>query len=57
MLCIISVWYIDSKTYKTEQYAQNNYSAFDTVTDEELQAEKKRVEELYKIQNNYTLIK
>jgi len=56
-MCIITVGYIDADTQKKEQYAQNNYSAFDTVTDEELQAEKKRVEELYKIQNNYTLRK
>lgn len=56
VLCILSVGYIDSNVAKQERMAQN-YSAFETISDEELEAERKRVEELYKIQNNYTLRK
>ncbi len=56
MLCILSVGYIDSQTNKIELTAQN-YTAFETISDEDLEVEKKRVEELYKIQNNYTLRK
>lgn len=56
VLCILSVGYIDADTHKKESIAQN-YTAFETISDEELEAERKRVEELYKIQNDYTLRK
>lgn len=42
VLCILSVGYIDAETLKQERMAQNltNYSAFQTITQEELQAQR-----------------
>lgn len=54
VICISG--YIESDTFEKERMAQN-YSAFDTVSDKELEEETKRFEELYKIQNDYTLRK
>lgn len=42
VLCILSVGYIDADVAKQEQYAQNltNYSAFQTITPEQLQEQR-----------------
>ena len=50
--CILWAGYIDTNTYETELTAQNltNYTAFETITQEELQAqrdfEEKRMREM-----------
>lgn len=45
-MCILAVGYIDMQTTKTEHTAQNltNYTAFQTVSEEELHLEKIRYE-------------
>lgn len=43
IMCILAIGYIDSDTKEKEQYAQN-YSAFESVTPEELHLEKIKFE-------------
>ena len=46
LLCILSVGYIDADVAKQERMAQNltNYSAFETISEEDLHLEKIRYE-------------
>lgn len=48
--CIASIWYIDYQTMEIEKQAQElqNYSAFESITQDELTDQKKQFEEKMK---------
>lgn len=50
LICIASVWYIDYQTMEIEKQAQEmqNYSAFESITQDELDFQRKKFEEKMK---------